>query len=138
MNQDRWNLLTVFRTAISEKQNILSTLADEDIWEKILLSAEVNQVLPMTVEAAERCGAPESILAPHRRQAMRLMARQAVRMRYMERLCAFLRERELSFLVLEGVLCGALYPRAEQYVSAEERFFIRGEDMARFQGWCSL
>lgn len=132
MKQERWDLLIIMRAAMAGKQIDLPELTDQGAWEKIFLSAEANQVLPLIMETAKRCGAPESVLALYRRQAMRLMVRQTMRMHYVQRLCAFLQERKLPFIALDGVLCGALYPRAEQYVSAEERFFIRGEDMARF------
>lgn len=121
-------VLPLLRAAIALQPCCMPVQITPEKWGGVLRLAQANQVLPLVMETAERCGAPESISVLYRRQAMRLMASQTVRMHYMERLYAFLRERQLSFLVLEGALCSVQLPWGEKLSAAEERLLIRADE----------
>lgn len=105
---------------------------DGKAWKSFFLLAERNQMLPEALDAVGTCGVPAEILTKYRREAVRLVALQAIRAACAERLYTAFCQHGLAFIVLEGTLFRSLHSNPEHYTAPAERIFIRQEDRMRF------
>lgn len=99
-----------------------------EIWQEIFQLAEVHKVLPLIFEAVYTCPAVKNIssqtFAVLKRRSIGAMILQIQKTEKFLNLYKYLQEKELTALVVKGIICRQLYPKPDLRGSSDEDFLI--------------
>lgn len=96
--------------------------------------ARMHTVLPMVYDSAAKLPADEVWKARWKQQTIGAVCSQTVRSKTFLWLCKAFREAGVKVLVVKGILCRSLYPKADYRTSSDEDCFVSPEDFDTVHG----
>lgn len=119
----------------SEKVSWDQEISKEE-WNALFLLSQKHQVLPMIYEAVYDCPSVQ-VLEPEIRQLwksqiIRAVMLQSIKTEEFVRLYRTLSEKEISPVVVKGIVCRNLYPNPDHRVSGDEDLLICETEFLKF------
>lgn len=133
-NEQQWLLQALKCFLHPETEMIISEINTSASLESIWRLSYIHTVLPLIYDVVAQAPAgdeaQETLRAYWKQQTLQAVFAQTIRSHAFLELCKAFREAGVKVLVVKGILCRSLYPKADYRTSSDEDCFVSPEDFA--------
>ena len=127
------HFLQILSAVLHGRRDRLPDSIGQEQWQALFSLGQLHKLLPMVYEGAYLKGALQTYpgLASTRSLVLRQIMEQTMKTSELQGLYKTLSAAGIKPLVLKGIVCRSLYPKADIRPSADEDLLIRPEDCSR-------